>query len=164
MRARAVLLGALLLAQAAAIAPPGARAAGTDPTMAMDSAAAFAATNGTRAVLASGAFSFDDLVQFSFPAGLIVTQGSNFARYDLNGEARQGTSAAVADGVAALEIPALLAAGTPAAAPAALQKAQPGSILVTLPSTFSAGAAAAIFYTVVDGSPFVSNAVTVVLP
>jgi hypothetical protein len=161
--ARAVLIGAALVARAA-IAPPAGNAAGTDPTMAMDSAEGFAAANGTRAVLASGAFSFDDLMQFSFPTGLIVTQGSNFARYDLNGEARSGSSAAVADGVSALEIPGLLAAGSPASAPAALQKAQPGSILVTLPASFTAGTATAIFYTVIGGDPFVSNAVNVVLP
>ncbi len=163
-RARAALVGAILIGGLIALAPPRGRAAGTDPTMAMSSAEAFAAANGTRAVLASGTFSFDDLMQFSFPAGLIVTQGSNYARFDLDGEATQGSSAAVSDGVSAAELPALLSGGAAASPPAALQKAQPGSILVTLPATFVPGSASAVFYTVIEGDPFVSNSVNVVLP
>ena len=140
------------------------RAAGTDPTLFLTSVEAFATASGARTVTVDGTFSFDDLVQFSFPAGLLVLQGDRFVRFDFSGTVSAGNSPLVVNGVTAPEIPTLLGSGTPAAAPAALLNVQPDRIMATLPPGFSPGAASVLVFTVIGGDAFVSNTLAVTLP
>jgi hypothetical protein len=154
----------LLSAGFAAVLPLTAHAVGTDPTLALTSATAVAAPGGAVSVSVDGTFSFDDVVQFSFPAGVIVFRGSDYAVFDIDGSVETGTSPAVANGISAAEIPALLAGGGAAAAPAALLRVQSNRIAVAMPGGFGAGSASVIVYAILEGEPFVSNTVGVTLP
>lgn len=146
------------------LAPTLALAVGTDPTLALTAATAVEAPGGAVSVSVDGTFSFDDVVQFSFPAGVIVFHGSDYVVYDVDGSAESGTSAAVSNGITAAEVPALLAAATPAASPAALLRVQSDRILVALPDAFGSGSASVIIFAILEGEPFVSNTVGVTLP
>jgi hypothetical protein len=141
-----------------------ARASGSAPTLALTGADTFATQAGGRAVVVTGSFNFDDRLQFSFPVGLLVVQGDRFARYDVSGEIVSASSALVADGVVATEIPDLLAITGAAAAPAALVQIRPHDITVALPPDFVSGSAIVLLYASRDSESFVSNAVSVVLP
>jgi hypothetical protein len=142
-----------------------ARAAGTSPTLALVAADAFASADGGRLVTADGTFNFDDLVQIPFPAaGLLVVQGAHFARFDVGGGTREGTSAAVADGVQPAELASVLAAGGAAAAPARVVKIEPSRVSVVLPAGFTAGAATVVLFALHDDESFVSNAIALELP
>jgi hypothetical protein len=141
-----------------------ARGAGTDPTLLLGEGEAFASSEGVASVRVTGSFSFEDLVQFPFATGLIVWQGSLYTRYQFDGEVRSATTAVVADGITAAEIPGLLVGGAAAAAPASLIELRGDRIVVTLPQGFGAGAVSAVVYAILDGEAFVSNAVTLTLP
>jgi len=141
-----------------------AHAGGSSPLLSVTGADTLATPAGVRSVTITGSFNFDDLLQFSFPAGAIVTQGSHFVRYDLSGTILEGTSTAVADGITASEIPTLLAVGAAAATPAAVVQLRVDRISVALPSDFTAGAASVILYALLDGDSVVSNPVSVTLP
>lgn len=141
-----------------------ARAGGSAPILSLTSATAVAARNGTRAVTITGTFNFDDTLQFVWPAGLFVTQGSRWVRYDVSGLIREGTSAIVADGITDLEAQALLPLGDAPLAPAAVGQVRVDRITVSLPADFVAGPATAELYGVLPDDPFVSNALALVLP
>ena len=160
----AILLFLALSGVIALLAPRVGRAVGTDPTLALTSVEAFASDTGKVSLVIDGTFSFDDLVQFSFPLGVIVSRGSSFVRYGLSGDIAAGTSAAVTNGVAASEIAALLVAGGPADAPATLVRLQDDRLTIALPASFGAGSASVIIYAVLEGDSFVSNTLTVTVP
>ncbi len=141
-----------------------ARAAGTDPTLVLAEGDAYASATGVVGVTVSGAFSFDDVVQFPMTGGLIVSQGSLWVRYDFSGVVRSGTASFVANGITADEIPALLAAGGVAAAPAALVQVQSNRMTAALPPSFGSGPSLAVVYAVLAPDSFVSNTITVTLP
>lgn len=145
-------------------APPPAAAVGTDPSLALTAATAVAAPGGAVTVRVDGTFSFDDVVQFSFPAGVIVFRGSSYVVYDVDGSVASGTAAAVANGINAAEIPALLAGATAAAPPAALLRVRSDHLAVALPAGFGSGAASVILFAILEGEPFVSNTTGVTLP
>ncbi len=146
------------------LAPAISLAVGTDPTLALTAATAFEAPGGAVSVSVDGTFSFDDVVQFSFPAGVIVFRGNDFVVYDVDGSAESGSSASVGNGITAAEVPALLASASAAAAPAALLRMQSDRILVALPAGFGSGSASVIVFAILEGEPFVSNTVGVTLP
>ena len=75
-----------------------------------------------------------------------------------------GSSPLLADGLDATEVPALLALGSPAAAPAALVQLRADRATVVLPPGFSAGPASVVLYAVYQDQGFASNTVSVVLP
>ena len=144
--------------------PLAARASGTRPVLFASATDAFASASGVRSVTVTGEYSFDDRLQFGFPVGVIVYQGTRFAVFDASGAATAGTSAAVADGVDDKDVADVLAAGTPAAAPAGLLQLRPDSMTVTLPPGFTAGAASVVLYAQQDDKSFASNVLSVVLP
>lgn len=164
MRARPIVFAALVLLVGALAPAESPRASGSAPTLALTAGDAFVAESGARAVVAIGSFNFDDRLQFGFPVGLIVAQGDRFARYDVSGEIVSATSSLVTDGIAATEIPALLAIAATAGPPAALVQIRPDRLTVALPPEFSAGAATIVLYASKDSESFVSNAVPLVLP
>jgi hypothetical protein len=157
-----VAASATLLASIAWISAP-AGAAGTDPTLALTSAEAVAVAGNTMVRL-HGSVQFDDLLQFSFPAGVILFQGSNFVRVPMSGAAVSGTASLLAGGLADTELFTLLGLGGPAPAPAQLISLQPSEVRIALPAGFSSGAATAVVYAVLEGDPFLSNAIEVTLP
>lgn len=156
---RMLCAGVLLLLSAA-----GARASGSAPTLTLTGGDAFVASDGGRAVVATGRFNFDDRLQFGFPVGVLVVQGDRFARYDVAGEIVSASAGLVADGVDATDLPALLAIAGSAAAPAALVQIRPDRITVALPPEFVAGAATVLLYASKDSESFVSNVVSLELP
>ena len=114
---------------------------------------------------ASGRFSFDDLMQFTFPAGLVVARGSAWVRYAVDVTITSGTDPALVDGITAEEVSALLTAGAPATPPAAVTRIAPQRIAVVLPEGFPAGTATVLIYAVLDeDETFISNAVPAVIP
>lgn len=151
-------------AAAAVLTPRPGQAVGTDPTLALTGVEAFASGTGQVSLVIDGTFSFDDLVQFSFPLGVIVSRGSSFVRYGLSGDLAAGSSAAVTNGVAASEVADLLLAGSTPAAPAALVRLQNDRLTIALPADFGAGSASVIAYAVLEGDAFVSNTLTVTVP
>lgn len=161
----ALRLCASLVTLAAVVSGPRTGwAGGSAPILSITGASAVATSGGVRALTVTGTFNFDDLLQFSFPAGLVVVQGSHFVRYDLSGQIVEGTAAFVADGIDVTEIPTLLPLGAAATAPAALGQLRVDRIAVTLPADLIPGTATLILYAVLQGDPFVSNTVTVTLP
>src|SRR3954452_21246496 len=115
MRAARTLLALVALASAAP-----ALAGGSVPLLTLTGGDAFRSTAGVASVEARGSVNFEDVVEGVFTAGMIVFQGTHFARFDQAGAVVDGTAAALADGLVATEVPALVAVGAPAAAPAAL--------------------------------------------
>lgn len=157
-----LITAVLVLSGLLAPAPSG--AGGSAPALSIASATSVAAANGARTLVVSGSFNFDDLVQFAFPAGVIVTQGSRFVRYDVSGAIVEGTSSLVADGVADTEVPSLVAARGAAVAPASIVQLRQQRFMVVLPADFDAGLCSVILYAVLESDPFVSNTVQVNLP
>jgi hypothetical protein len=154
----------ILLAVLAAVVPAPARAGGSSPVLSLTAARAFATTGGVRAVDVHGAFNFEDVVQGVFPAGLVVVQGTHFARFDQAGAVVDGIAMELADGLLASEVPTLLARGAPAAPPAALSQLRPDRLTVVLPPGFTPGAASVVLYALHEGIGYASNALDVVLP
>jgi hypothetical protein len=140
-----------------------ASAGGSSPVLAISAASGFATSTEARSVTVNGTFNFDDLVQFIFPAGLVIWQGTQFVRFDVDGSVRGGSAAFAADGITTGEIPALLRAGAPIAG-ARLIELSANRIVVALPPSFSAGAASAMLYADFDSDQFASNSVAVTLP
>lgn len=156
-----ILVACVLLAASA----DRACAAGTSPTLALVGVDAFATEERTRLITATGAFNFDDLVQVPFPAaGLLVVQGARFARYDVDGTVRDGTTPIVADGVVPAELESLLALGSSAAPPTRLVRLAANEVTVVLPPGFEPGAASVVLFALHEDESFVSNAIAVVLP
>lgn len=162
---RARRLGALAAAACLWLgAAPRALAAGSSPILTLTSVDVFAGPNGARVLAAGGSFNFDDLMQIAFPAGLIVTQGSHFVRFDIDGTIVEGTAASVADGIAPGELQPLLSLGVAAQAPARRNQVRRDQIMVVLPGDFDAGAATVLLYAFQDGGAFLSAPLAVVLP
>lgn len=157
------LLATFVLLAAAGFSAGVAQAAGTDPKLALTSGEAIAG-GGATMVRLRGNVQFDDQLQFAFPAGVVVYQGTTFARVPINGGAVSGSAAFLADGLADTEFLGLLGLGAPAAAPAGLASLQPNEVRVVLPPGFASGAASAVVYAVLEGTAFLSNPITVTLP
>jgi len=159
MRSLPLLLGLLLL-----FAPATARAAGSSPLLTIAAADAFASSSGAVSVDVQGSFNFEDVVQGIFPAGMVVFQGTSFARFDQAGNVVSGSAALLSNGLDATEVPALLSLGSPASPPAALTRLRADRVTVVLPPGFSAGAASVVLYAVYEDQGFASNALSVTLP
>jgi hypothetical protein len=77
------VLVVLLLASGAA------RAADTDPTLALMRASAVRGAGGRATLTLEGSFSFANAVQLGLPLQIVVTQGARSVRYDLDGGVSQ---------------------------------------------------------------------------
>ena len=96
-------------------------------------------------------------MQGVFPAGVVVFQGTSFARFDQAGSVVAGSAPLLADGLDAAEVPGLLPLGSPAAPPAALTQLRADRVTVVLPPGFAAGAASVVLYAVYQDQGFASN-------
>lgn len=154
----------LLTTAIAATAVPRVHAGATTPALLMTAASGTA--NGTaRTVVVDGDFDFANALEVGYPIDLLVFQGTTFARYPFAGTPVTGTSPELTDGVFAEgEIDALLAEGAAAAAEVRVVTLVPERIRVTLPATFTAGAATAVVFGILTDGTVLSNAVTFVLP
>lgn len=155
---------ALAFACLVAAGAPPALAGGSSPLLTLAATDAFASSSGVRSVDARGSFNFEDVVEGVFPAGLVVYQGTHFVRFDQAGAVVEGTSALLAGGLDAAEVPGLVATGSPAAAPAALTQLRADRMTVVLPPGFAAGTASVVLYAVYAGQGFASNTLAVTLP
>src|SRR5262245_55671404 len=80
------------------------------------------------------AYDYSNAVQADYDVELIVYQEDSFARFPISGSARVGSSAALADGLAVSDLPALDAASTPAPASVRVVTIEPTQIRVALPA------------------------------
>lgn len=149
---------------ALAFAAPAAWSSGSAPVLTLAGGDGFVASDGARAVVATGSFNFDDRLQFGFPVGLLVVQGDRVVRYDVSGAVVSATSPAVGDGVVAGDVPTILGLTGTAAAPARVVQIRSDRIVVALPPEIAAGPASVLLYASKDSESFVSNAVELVLP
>lgn len=138
-------------------------AGGSSPLLTLAGADVFASGGGV-AVEARGSFNFEDVVEGVFPAGLVVHQGTHFARFDQAGAVAQGDAAFLSDGFVATEAPALVGLGSPAPAPAALVQLRADRVSVVLPAGFASGPATVSLYAVYEGVGYASNPIAVTLP
>ena len=160
VRTTRIALTCLLLA---ATAGP-ARAGFTSPTLVLSSARGDAGPSG-RAAAIEGSFDFPNAIQVGYPLSLVVFQGTTFVRYPATGTPVTGQSPALADGILAdAELAAFVGAGTPAASSVRIVSMTPTAIRVTLPSSFTAGSATAVLFTILSDGNVLSNAIDFVLP
>ncbi len=152
-----------LFLAAALLTPSGARAGGTSPVLTLTGADAAPAA-GAPVVSVHGSFGFGDILEGQFAGGLVVWSGSTFVRYDQAGVALSGTAPFLADGFVSTEVPALLGAGTAAAAPAGLAQLRADRIAVVLPAGFPSGPASVALFTTHEAELFVSNTLAVTVP
>lgn len=149
---------------ALAVAPLLAQAGFTSPTLVLSAAHGDAGPAGRGAAF-EGEFDFPNAVEVGYPLNLVVFQGTTFARYPAAAPPVTGTSATLGDGVLAEgELDTLEAAGSPADTSVRIVSITPSTIRVTLPSTFTSGAASGVLYTILPDGSVVSNAVGFVLP
>ena len=153
-----VLLAVVLILATSRLLQAGA----TTPTLALSSATASVVEPGNRLVRFEAAYDYSNAVQADYDLELIVFQGKQFARYPVSGPVRVGSSAALADGLAASDLPALDAASTPAPADVRVVEIGPTAITVRVP--LFAGGATAVLVATVDEGIVLSNPLAFVLP
>ncbi|MBY0275872.1 hypothetical protein K2Z84_11050 [Candidatus Binatia bacterium] len=155
-----------LTAAAVLLLPGGARAGITDPVLAV-SAVDAAKVDGARTLLVQGTFEFGTVLQLGYPFFVVVFQGPTFARYPLAGAPASGTSSLLADGVLAdTEVPTFLGQGSAPPAGVRVVSVLRDAVRVTLPVTFTAGAATVVLvaYLPATDGVVMSNSVSVTLP
>jgi hypothetical protein len=136
----------------------------TSPTLVLSAARGDAGPAGRGAAF-EGDFDFPNAVEVGYPLNLVVFQGTTFARYPAAAPPVTGTSPTLGDGVLAEgEVDTLDAAGSAAAPSVRIVTMTPSTIRVTLPSSFTSGAASGVLYTILPDGNVVSNVVAFVLP
>jgi hypothetical protein len=137
----------------------------TEPTLALAAASGVVAGEARAAVL-EGSFDFPNAIQLGYPLQLAVFQGDRFARYPVSGGAPvTGVSAALADGVLSQdELPAFVAAGSPAPPAVRILTIAPDRLRVALPPTFTAGPTTALLFTILQNASVLSNPIDFTLP
>jgi hypothetical protein len=140
------------------------QAGATTPTLVLASGTATVSSSGVRVVRFEAAYDYSNAVQADYDLEVIVFQNQTFARYPVSGPVRVGSTPAVADGLAATDLPALDAAGSPAPSSVRVVALGPAEITVALPDTFSAAAATAALVATVDEGTVLSNPLGFVLP
>jgi len=138
---------------------PGARATQTDPVLVIARALGVAATGGTLVQL-DATFPADDMLQQDVPVQILVRDltsgGTHYVRVALGGTAVSGVDPALADGLDAADVPALLASGTPLVGARVLYVA-PGRIEFVLPPGISVASVEVQIFLVYEGDPLLSN-------
>ena len=154
------LLGMGLLLATPAVVFAGA----TSPTLVL-SAATGEVTRGAHTVQLEGDFEFGNAVQVGYPLEVVVFQKAHFVRFPIAGAPVTGTSPTLNDGVLVEgEVPAFLGAGGPAPPAIRIVTIAPSSLRLTVPSTFKAGPATALLFTVLPEGTVLSNPLDFVLP
>jgi hypothetical protein len=133
MRGIALLMALFLFA-----AP--ARAANTDPTLALMRANAVRGSSGRATLTLETSFSFDDAIQLALPIEVVVTQGTRTARCALSGSVAMSVGGAP----------------QPAASPGVIIVTE-RSITVVLPAEFGPGEASAQLVGAYPSKPVASN-------
>ena len=116
-----------------------------DPVLVVGQAITTGATAPT-AVSLTGSWSYDDILQVSFPLNIVVSQGNTFARYPVgSSSAISGTFSGLADGLTAQEISSFEAAGS-ADPQAMLVRLTTHNVTLALPPIFAAGPLKVMLY------------------
>jgi len=166
MKCRSAARRAVWISVAIAILslPSPGQAAQTDPILAIRTVMGQAAPSG-RLLRVEGSFPAADLVQLRYPLQILVrdlASGTGYVRFDLAGTVMGGDFAALADGLSTAEIVPLLAAGTPTP-DGRVVFLGPGRIDLLLPSSFVATNAEVQIFVIHQGTPLLSNAVSLSL-
>jgi hypothetical protein len=159
------MLNARLLLAAVALLPlaGSAMAGATTPTLLVASATVVG-SGAARTVTFDVAYDYENAVQADYEIELVVFQGRDFARYPISGTARVGSSAALDDGLAAADLPALDAAATPAPATVRPVVIAADRVTVSLPASFAPGSATVAFVATVEEGVVLSNPLDFTLP
>jgi len=150
----------IALVSPAAIAP----AISTDPVLVLTGVVSTSGT-ATRVVRLEGTFPSQDLVQFPFALQILVretTIGTGYVRYDLSQGTFSGSAPELADGLQFGEAIAFSTQGSPAVDGELVLLAR-DRIEVSLPSDFPDGPAEALLFTIHEGTPILSNAISFVV-
>jgi hypothetical protein len=147
-----------------AATPAGVHAGATTPTLILATGAVLGDAGSPRTAVFGATFDHTNAVQADYDLELVVWQGRRFARFPISGATRTGESAALDDGLAAADLPALDAAGAAASAVVRLVALGTDAMTVTLPDTFAAGSATAALVATVDEGVVLSNPLSFVLP
>lgn len=151
--ATALLLGLI------ALAPPRALATQTDPVLEIARAIRSDAAAG-QLVQIDATFPADDLVQRLVPLQILLRDtsggGTHYVRVALGAGIFEGNAAALADGLDAGDVAALLAAGTPLAGARVLHMGV-GRIELWIPHAFPLADAEVQLFIVYEGDPILSN-------
>jgi len=160
-RNRRGVAAALVTAALLAVPAPGARAARTDPTLALTSAQLILGQS-TNTLRFEGSVLGLDLVQHALPLQLMVYgPAGEYLRFDVTAGAFTGESASLVDGLGSAEAVSLLASGTPQS-DSGLLHVGPGRIDVRIPASFSAaGPLVAVAFLLDAGEVVLSNTVAV---
>ena len=154
----------LSIATVLTLAGDPARAGLTSPTLLL-TAASGALADGARSVTVDGLFDFPNAIQVGYPLHLVIFQGDRFVRFPAVGAPATGNSALVADGsLTEGEVAGLLGEGAAATAGVRIVTMVVDRLRVTLPSTFTAGPATAILFTILSDGTVLSNAIAFTLP
>ncbi len=158
MRHRGWFATILLLGILAASFPVS--AISTDPTLILTRVTADAGSS-TRLVKLEGVLPAEDLVQLPFPLQILVRhrQGTEYVRYDVSSAVVSGTSSALLDGLDPGDVAALVLEGSPAPGARVVSLGR-DRIEVLLPDAFPSGPAEAVLFTIHEGTPILSNAVS----
>ena len=158
IRHRGMFASIMLVAMC--VASPPATAISTDPVLILTRVTADAGAS-RRLVKLEGVLPAEDLIQVPFPLHILVRRagGSEYVRYDVSNEAVSGSAAALLDGLDPGDVAALLLEGSPAPDARVVMLAR-DRIEVLLPDSFPSGTAEAVLFTVHEGSPILSNAVS----
>jgi hypothetical protein len=153
-------LAIAILAVVAVCAPnPRARATQTDPVLVITRALGVATAGGTLVQL-DATFPADDMLQQDVPVQILVRDlasgGTQYVRVALGGTVVSGVASGLADGLDPVDVPALLASGTPLAGARVLYVA-PGRVEFVLPPGISAASAEVQIFLVYEGDPLLSN-------
>jgi hypothetical protein len=127
------------------------------------SAASAIRAEGRYAVTIEGTFDFLNAVQVGYPLELVVFQGTTFVDFPITGGARTGLDL-LADGLDLTDLSGFLVAGSPAAAEVRIVSLAPTRAVMTLPASFTPGAATAQVFTVLPDGRVLSNPLALVLP
>ena len=113
----------------------------TSPKLVVLDAAGVLVDGGRSVTIHAGELDFSNVVQGGTFAHLVIFQGNTFVRYPLGGSAVTGTTATTLgdNQITDLEVPTLLAEGSPAAAGVRIVSITATQMIVTLPATFASG-------------------------
>ncbi len=149
---------------AVALGTVAAWASATSPTLVLSAGQAVQA-EGRYTVTIEGTFDFANAVQVGYPLQIVLFQGTRFVRFPLGGTPLTGVAAVLADGrLNASELPALLAAGSPASSEVRLLALTAKTAVLAIPAEFARGAATVQTVALLAEHPVLSNPLALVLP
>lgn len=154
----------LVLAAALFVGSATVRAISTDPVLVLSRASAVSGVS-ERIVRLEGTFPAEDLVQVPFALQILLretTTGTQYVRWDISQGVFSGTAPELADGLQFAEVLSFSTQGVPTQGGDLVLLAR-DRIELRIPNGFPDGPAEAALFTIYEGSPILSNALTFVV-